>query len=482
MGTTSEPQLGLTGAEAILDALHTGFRRNPPAVLAGDALVCARIERADRRLAGLVPRSGRPCSRATRRDEGPMRQSVSWLCLAAATALAGEARAEAVTSGVAQAELPAAVYRLKPASAEPAESERAPPIVLSATYTGEVWSTLRGGTDPGGAYLDKIEAVTELEGSGAWKGISLRASALFTNGASISADRLGDLQGVSNIEGDGVLRLYEAWARIQGDAGAVKVGVIDLNTELDVNEVGALFINSAHGIGPDFSQAGPNGPSIFPVTGLGVVGTVSPSHRWTLKGGAFDGAPGASEGAGGGAVFRLRRSEGVLLAMEARRSGPDGDVLSIGHWRHSEWGGEREHRARRASFGGYAMLSGDIADLGPRRLDGFIRVGAAHGGEIEGYIGGGLVLSGPLVVSSEDQMGLAFGALDLADGFLQVLDPSARRGREVHVELTYRAPVFAWAAIQPTVQYVRTPGALKGARSAWVAGIRLTVGGAYPQQ
>jgi porin len=52
----------------------------------------------------------------------------------------------------------------------------------------------------------------------------------------------------------------------------VKIGLYDLNSEFDVIEAAALFLNPSHGIGPDFAQSGRNGPSIFPVTSLAIRG------------------------------------------------------------------------------------------------------------------------------------------------------------------------------------------------------------------
>ena len=68
------------------------------------------------------------------------------------------------------------------------------------------------------------------------------------------------------------MKLYEAWFEqtLFDDRLSFKAGLYDLNTEFDVVETAGLFINSSHGIGPDFSQSGVNGPSIFPTTSLGI--------------------------------------------------------------------------------------------------------------------------------------------------------------------------------------------------------------------
>ena len=101
-------------------------------------------------------------------------------------------------------------------------------------------------------------------------GVEIFFYGLYNNGAPFSETILGDVQVVSNIEtGVQALRLYEAWANVGiSRRSELLFGLFDLNSEFDALESSALFLGSAHGIGTDISQAGLNGPSIFPVTAL----------------------------------------------------------------------------------------------------------------------------------------------------------------------------------------------------------------------
>ncbi|MDY6947185.1 MAG: carbohydrate porin [Pseudomonadota bacterium] len=154
------------------------------------------------------------------------------------------------------------------------------PVQIATAYTGEGWRNVSGGVRRDGAYLENIDLIATIDAERAlgWSNTTLLVSGLHNNGPTLSERIVGDIQTVSNIDTDGATRLYEAWVERAFEGGALKVGLIDLNSEVDVNETGALFINSSHGIGPDFSQVGENGPSIFPVTGLGVV------MRWDYSG------------------------------------------------------------------------------------------------------------------------------------------------------------------------------------------------------
>ena len=149
----------------------------------------------------------------------------------------------------------------------------APPkaLTLEASYTGDVWHNARGGLKREATYLDNLDLVLAYD---AEQGLGLRGttaavSLLYNNRNTFSEPILGDVQTVSNIDTDGALRLYEMWIDQRLGRAALKVGLIDVNSEFDVNETGSLFLNSSHGIGPDFSQVGPSGPGIFPVTALG---------------------------------------------------------------------------------------------------------------------------------------------------------------------------------------------------------------------
>lgn len=355
---------------------------------------------------------------------------------------------------------------------------------LAGSYTGEAWSTLRGGADGGRAYLDKLEASLDVDAERALglRGVSFRVSALHTNEGSISEKHVGDLQGVSNIEGDGTLRLYEAWLQRGWSNGAsAKLGVIDLNSEFDVNETGGLFLNSAQGIAPDFSQAGANGPSIFPVTGLGlVVGGPLPGG-WALKAGAFDGLPGDLDRPRRN-VFRVSMSDGAVLAAEATRTRGEGPRVALGAWAHTRWGRPdvRANDSPRAS-GIYGIADVPLSANGASSLDGFIRAGLAKDGEIGSYLGAGLVWTAPLRSREEDRVGVAVGLVRLAGRHRRAQAEMGRtlEGAEAHAELTYRAQLTPWAALQPSLQYIRNPGAAPGVRDAWVVGLRVQVSGEH---
>ncbi|WP_242098386.1 carbohydrate porin [Sphingomonas sp. CROZ-RG-20F-R02-07] len=175
-----------------------------------------------------------------------------------------------------------------------AQADPTPPLVTaSAQLTLDEVADVSGGIARGNRLLDKLEGVAEFDGTrlGApW--LAARADVGLTNGRKISGDLVSDIQGIDNIEGVRGFRIYNAWISASGSLGGVEAGVIDLNSQFDVHNVAALFVNSSFGVGPSLSHSGLNGPSIYPNSGLGAVGWLDDTDRSIrVRLGVFDGVP-----------------------------------------------------------------------------------------------------------------------------------------------------------------------------------------------
>lgn len=357
-----------------------------------------------------------------------------------------------------------------------------PPLLLEAAYTGEAWRNVSGGVREDGTYLDNIDVIATLDAERAlrWSGTTIVVSGLYNNRPTLSDRIVGDLQTVSNIDTDGAARLYEAWVERAFDVGAVKLGVIDLNSELDVNETGALFINSSHGIGPDFSQVGDNGPSIFPITGLGAVLRWDYGERLQVRLAAFEGTVGDADHPRRNTVD-LESNEGALLVGEVTLRPTRSARSVVGVWRHSgrstDFLDEQAQR-RTESLGMYGLLEAAMLDRGGRSLNGFVRVGVADSDvhQISRYVGAGIVLSGPLLMSAEgaEQLGLAVGNVTNGRDFrrAQAALGSTFESHETAIELTYRVQLLPWLAVQPDLQYIVDPGTAPELDNAWLVGLR----------
>lgn len=356
-------------------------------------------------------------------------------------------------------------------------------VTFEAAYTADYLANTRGGFSQDEAYLDNLDLVLTVDGDKAfgWRGATLVASALYNNRTTFSDRIVGDSQVLSNIDTDGSLRLYEIWLEQGFGRVQVKAGLVDLNSEFDVNETGALFIGSSIGIGPDFSQIGENGPSIFPVTGLAAITKTALSPSIKLRAGIFEGVPGSVEHPRR-TVLRIDGSEGYLLVGELEFNPWKESRIALGARRLSGRDASPANPSlpgRDAQFGAYALVEGPIARLGTGALRGFARYGYADPSshDIGNSIGAGLVYAGPLLVGkdSSEQLGLSVGAIRNTDRFM--LDragsgtPADRW--ETSFELSYRIQAASWLTVQPNVHYVVNPGMDPELGDALVVGLRM---------
>ncbi|KKC27455.1 hypothetical protein WP12_03175 [Sphingomonas sp. SRS2] len=333
------------------------------------------------------------------------------------------------------------------------------PILLEATYTGEVMSVLDGGLRRGERYLDNLDIVLEadLEAVAGWRGAELHVYGLYNNGKSIS-DLIGDAQGASNIEtGKRKLRLYEAWIDQKiGKHVSIRAGRYDLNSEFDSLDASGLFVGSAHGIGTDISQTGLNGPSIFPATSLAARLEIRPAKGWALRSAVLDGAPG------------IGGDHGALLIGEAEAPLFGGRIL-LGHWRYTARFDDHGGGRRRGNGGVYLRGEAPIASGSIGDLAGFFRIGTASGriNMFDRFASAGLKLTGGW--AEEDELGIAFASAFTAEDYRTAFGGGKA---ETAIELSYRTPIAGWLNLQPNIQYVRNPGADPTIGDALVLGMR----------
>lgn len=292
------------------------------------------------------------------------------------------------------------------ASADP-NAAQPRPLKFTLAYTADLLGNLRGGIHTGFRALDKTGARLELDAK-SWgrPGLTGALEVQHVNGASFSGQLVGDIETVSNLEAPEAFRLYEAWLgqSFLDDSLGIKLGQVDLNADFDVQETARVFIDSSHGIAPDFSKTGLNGPSIFLQPGLAVTGWWKPAGGWTVRAGAFDGVPGDPAHLRRTA-YKLSAREGALLVAQAERRLGKRARIEVGTWSYTarlpalnarsangqpvDLGGDR---------GAYGLVEGRL--LQGRRentgLSSWIRLGVGEGriNRVDGYIGGGLVYSG----------------------------------------------------------------------------------------
>lgn len=345
-------------------------------------------------------------------------------------------------------------------------------------YSAEVWTAASGGLSADARYLDNLDIIldTDLEKGIGWRGATLFLYGLYNNGQSISA-LTGDAQFISNLEsGVEAFRLYEAWIEQEFNGGSVKFGMIDLNADFDVVDAAAPFLHASHGIGATLGLSGRNGPSIFPVTSLGARIEYALSDRFKLRLAVLDGVPGDPERPAL-TTIALGSGDGALLTAELEAAIPSGKIL-LGHWRYTADFQRFDGTVGAGNAGYYVRAERQLTRSalgGGRGLAGFVRfgIGDAQTNVYSGYIGAGLLYTGPLKQRCDDQLGFALAAAFTAPDFrAQTPVPKA----EVNLELTYRIHITQYLTLQPDIQYIFNPANAPNQSDVLAIGLRAQIG------
>lgn len=346
---------------------------------------------------------------------------------------------------------------------------------FEAVYTGEYFIN-NGGLKNGDGYLDNKDVTLEIDGETAlgWHGATLFFYALGNEGADPSSF-VGDAQATSNIEtGSTTWKLYEAWIDQRlGDRFRILAGLYDLNGEFDVTETAGLFLLSSHGIGPDFSQSGRNGPSIFPTTSLALRIAARVAEAGYVQAAMLDGVPGDPTN-GRGTQVEIHGKDGWLIALEAGhvRGLDEGDdapfhKLSLGAWYytakfpHNDGVSPDEH-----NWGVYGIADRAFGD----RLSAFLRLGMANDAvnQFGTYVGTGAVLTG--LFGEDDQLGL--GVAHAVNGGAFADANPGFHDAETNLELSYRTQLTGWLAVQPDIQFVSSPSTDPAVDEATIVSVR----------
>lgn len=392
--------------------------------------------------------------------------------------------AKAISTGLACSMLSlAAAHADESASA----AEESAGVTFSAAYTGEAWTVASGGLEDGGAYLDNLDLqlTVDLEKTFGWSGAQFFFYGLYNNGNTFAGEKVGDLNGVSNIEtGVEALRVEEVWIDQTFASGnaSLRVGIYDLNSEFDAGEVRGLFILSSHGIGTEYAQAGDNGPSIFPITGLAGRLNYNFDGGFYARVAVLDGVPGDVDHPKR-TTIDLNSDDGALIAGEIGLTNDEGRIWSLGAWHFTkDFPDLTTAETHNSNSGVYIALeepllsrkNGSDFDLG-----GFVRFGVADDdiNPLSSYFGAGLAATGIFASRPDDKLGFAVAVANVGDKYKSIIsgDGGDPTGSEINLELTYAADVTDWLSLQPDLQYIIHPNADESVEDTFVAGLRFTL-------
>ena len=328
------------------------------------------------------------------------------------------------------------------------------PVVLGLRYTGETIGNASGGIARGGAYegLAELDLDADLETLLRWSDARLHASAYQIHGHGPSANYVGNIMDVSNIEARPTTRLYALWLQkgLPWHGASLRAGQLGADEEFLLSKTAGGLINGTFGwaalAAADQAEGGPAYPLATPGARL----RLAPRPDTALLLAAFAGHPAGSRCTASpqrcdlhGTTFSL--NGGTLWMSELQYTGS----YKLGGWYQTGSFAEPSDPAiaHRDDWGLYAIID---RRLWPTRgVDAFLRVGGAPADRnpVSLYLDAGLGFAGPIAARPHDTLtvGAACAGLPLTD-------------RESVLELSYVARLARHWSLQPDLQYVVHPG------------------------
>ncbi|WP_228126615.1 carbohydrate porin [Candidatus Viadribacter manganicus] len=373
---------------------------------------------------------------------------------------------------VASSALAGALACLSPALAHADDA-----VAFELEYTGDVLGPIAGANRQG-EYLDNLDiaATFDMQRLAGWRDTSVFVH-LLNNAGGAPNDRAGTLQGVDNIEvTQQGARLYEFWVETNIGAINTRAGLYDVNSEFYANESAGLLIAPAFGIGSELAATGPNGPSIFPSTGLALRFATQFSEHVS---GRFAVVNANASVLGDADGVDTSFDNGALVIGELTWAGATS--IDIGAWTYTEEQGDIRllnglgDPVSQRALGAYLTAERELW----MDATAFVRLGVSDG-DTTPYNSGwqaGLLFTN--VAPSRPDSQLSIGAYQ--GRFDSKFRANQRDGgidaarAETGLELTYSDQVTPWLRLQPDVQIVFDPNGDRDREDLWIAGLRFAI-------
>jgi porin len=345
-------------------------------------------------------------------------------------------------------------------------------LTIEGSYTGEWTGVWDGGVrrHPTVRGLLDINATLDLEKVLGWQSASLFADFYWIDGNSVSADA-GDIQGVSNIEGDDRFQIAEVWYQQSFFEGKLraKVGKIEANSEFAFVNAAGDFINSSAGFTPTLIAL----PS-YPDPATGLVLSWTPDERFSLTGGFMDGAAtvdGVRTGSGGPATFFSDDRSGDYFVIAEANLNWDGGRAGFGVWHHTGDFAEFSGGESSGTTAFYALAEHRVWKADDERgIDLFAQFGWADDevSDVEWHLGLGAAWQGVCESRPSDATGVyvSFAALS---------DPAGYADDETVVEWFYKVQLTGSVSVKPDIQFVFSPSGDSSLDDAVVGGLRVEI-------
>lgn len=374
----------------------------------------------------------------------------------------------------------------------------------------------RGGARDGGRTLSHLELKlrADLEKLLGWSNAVAYVNTDTDTGAGINARHTGSLMGVSNIEVPvSTTRLFHAWLQkgFFDDRFSLLAGIYPIDAEFFALDSAATLLHPAYGTPADLALT--NAPSIFNNAAFGLRAKAFFADREVYAMAALmDGVPNDPARPRATAI-RFARGDGAFVIgeiawmpletghsfepVDPARVRPTPELVAhekygglskyaIGFWRYGNRVADQldvdadGSPLQRRAQGGYILAERSLFSLGGeagRDVTAFGRYAFSDGNAIaiDRMWNLGLRIRGPLAGRPDDSLALGWtrGRLSPKWRAVQAAAGIDTAPAEEAFEITWRAALRPWLALQPDLQYIRHPGGAAAARSATLIGARI---------
>jgi len=395
----------------------------------------------------------------------------------------------------------------------PGLSERG--ITLEIVLKADILSNLSGGIKRGTKYMDNWDFKLTADAGKLWGWTNTTGylHVISNHGGKLNGTHVGSFMGVDNIEvNTNTTKLFHAWLERSffDEKLSILGGLYPIDSEFYVTEATGVFLHPTGGMAAEVAQTGVNGPSIFPTSSFGVRAKWQPTPKLDLQAALVDGVPGNPRNPHGTHI-RFNRGDGTLAIFEFSLRPAEADIeplepqqgairepaandnekyeriskYAIGYWRYTPRFNDLTETdslgnpRRRVNRGAYFFAEQTVyreKDDPSQGLALFFRYGVASGdvNTLDRSYSLGLRYKGLLPGRDEDEFGIGLTRGHAGAKFRQAA-ATPLAANESALEITYRARVAAWLAIQPTLQRIVHPGHDPALRNARVAGARFEV-------
>ena len=361
-------------------------------------------------------------------------------------------------------------------------------ITVELTHKSDMLADTAGGAARGAVVLMNSEAAVNMDLGklAGWNATTAFIQYHVQHGNKSINNYAGSFAGVDNIEtGASTGQFYQAWLQKNSadDSLSVLAGLYAIDSEFYVTDTSGLFLQPPYGMSAEMAQTGQNGPPVFPMGALALrVKYASPEYY--VQGVLSDGVPGNPNNPQGTQI-RLGKGDGTLAVVEFGFA-PQVDEgqynkAAFGLWRYSIRANDLVdvdslgNPLRRTDQGFYFLSERTLRaerDDPAQGLSGFVRFGAVSKDVYQADWSGslGLRYQGLIDGRDGDIAGIALTTSHASGKYRQL---NASDSSETVFEITYRAQLQPWLAVQPMVQRVFHPNMDMALQDAWVVGMRL---------